>query len=55
MLGNAYYKAAWEDKKRIYEANGFTEENGNLIITMDSIDGGIDSEIIQKKINDYLM
>lgn len=55
MLGNAYYKAAWEDKKRIYEANGFTEENGNLIITMDSIDGGIDSEIIQKKIDDYLM
>lgn len=55
MLGNADYRAAWEDKKRIYEANGFTEENGNLIVTMDSLDGGIDSVVIQQKIDDYLM
>ena len=55
MLGNAEYKAAWEDKKRIYEAYGFTEGNGNLIVTMDSPDGGIDSTVIQQKIDDYLM
>jgi hypothetical protein len=55
MLGNADYKATWEEKKRIYEANGYTEENGNLIVTMDSLDGGIDSQIIQQKIDEYLM
>jgi hypothetical protein len=55
MLGNAEYKAAWEEKRRIYAANGFTEENGNLIVTMDSLDGGIDSMVIQQKIDDYLM
>lgn len=55
MLGNAEYKAAWEEKRRIYEANGFSEDNGNLIVTMDSLDGGIDSQIIQQKIDDYLL
>lgn len=55
MLGNPEYKAAWEEKKRIYEANGFTEENGNLIVTMDSLDGGIDSTVIQQKIEEHLM
>ena len=55
MLGNSDYKKAWEEKKKLYAANGFTEENGNLIITMDNLNGGIDSNIIQEKINTYLL
>ena len=54
MLGNPEYKAAWEEKKRIYEANGFTEDNGNLIVTEDSLDGAIDSVAIQQKIDELI-
>lgn len=55
MLGNEDYKRAWEEKKKIYAANGFTEENGNLIVTSDALDGGIDSQEIQRKIDEYLL
>ncbi len=55
MLGNEDYKRSWEEKKKIYAANGFTEENGNLIVTSDSLDGGIDSQEIQRKIEEYLL
>ena len=55
MMGKTDYREAWEAKKKVYEANGFTEENGNLIITMDSLDGGIDSLEIQNKIDMYLL
>ena len=55
MLGNAEYKAAWEEKKKIYEANGFSEANGNLIVTEDGLNGSIDSQVIQEKIDEYLL
>lgn len=55
MLGNSDYKESWEKKKKLYAEYGFSEENGNLIVTEDSLDGGIDSQIIQEKINQYLM
>lgn len=55
MLGREDYRTAWEEKKKLYAAYGFSEENMNLIITMDSPDGGIDSQIIQDKIEEYLM
>lgn len=55
MMGKADYRESWETKKKVYEANGFTERNGNLIVTMDSLDGGIDSQIIQSKIDEYLL
>lgn len=55
MLGNEAYKRAWEEKKKIHAANGFTEENGKLIVTSDSLDGGIDLQKIQRKINEYLL
>ena len=54
MLGDEEYRKAWEAKKQVYEANGFSEKNGNLIVTMDSLDGGIDCQEIQRKINEYL-
>lgn len=55
MLGKEDYRKAWDEKKRLYEAYGFSEENGNLIVTTDSLDGGIDSQIIQEKIDEYLL
>ena len=54
MLGDEEYRKAWEAKKQVYEANGFSEKNGNLIVTMDSLDGGIDCQEIQRKIDEYL-
>ncbi len=55
MLGNPEYRASWETKKKLYEANGYSEENGNLIVTMDGLDGSIDSQTIQDKIDEYLL
>ena len=54
MLGDENYRKAWEAKKQIYEANGFSEKNGKLIVTMDSLDGGIDTQEIQRKIDECL-
>ena len=54
MLGNEEYRKAWETKKQVYEAYGYSEKNGNLIVTMDSLDGGIDCQEIQRKIDEYL-
>ena len=54
MLGNEEYRKSWESKKQVYEENGFSEENGNLIVTMDTLDGGIDCQEIQRKIDKYL-
>ena len=55
MLGNEEYRKAWEEKKKLYATFGFTEENGNLIVTSDSLDGGIDSQVIQEKIEEFLL
>ena len=55
MMSDQGYRNLWESKKKVYEANGFSEANGNLIVSMDSKDGGIDSQEIQNKIDEYLL
>lgn len=55
MLHNLEYRKRWEEKKRIYKQYGYTEEKGNLIVTRDDINGGLDSQIIQQKIDEYLL
>lgn len=42
MLGNRGYKKRWEEKKKIYASHGIVEGE-NLIVSEDSLDGGIDS------------
>ena len=54
MLSNPEYSDYWEAKKKIYEANGYSEEKGNLIVTVDYEDGSVDSQDIQQKIDQYL-
>ena len=54
MLSNPEYSDYWEAKNKIYEANGFSEANGNLIVTVDYEDGSVDSQIIQEK-NSWLI
>jgi hypothetical protein len=46
MLTNVDYYIRWQSKKADYASNGISEENGNLIVTIDSDDNGIDSTII---------
>lgn len=55
MMTNPEYRERWEAKKKLYEINGFSEDKGNLIVTYDDENGGIDSAIIQEKIDSYLM
>lgn len=55
MLTDPLYKQRWESKKKLYELNGFSEKNKNLIVTEDLPNGGIDTKIIQDKIDDYLL
>ncbi len=55
MLTNPVYRERWEAKKKLYEINGFSEENGNLIVTEDLPNGGIDTKVIQDKIDEYLL
>ena len=47
MMGNPEYRKRWEEKKKLYEKNGISEKNGNLVVTQDSLSGAIDSEAIQ--------
>lgn len=51
MMGNPEYRRRWEEKKALYAEYGITEENGNLIVTQDSLEGAIDSEAIQRIID----
>jgi hypothetical protein len=46
MLNNYNYRQNWERKSAIYKNNGISEENGNLIITKDESNGGIDSAAV---------
>ena len=55
MLTDPLYKRRWEEKKKLYALNGFSEEIGNLIVTQDQPNGGIDTEDIQNKIEEYLL
>ena len=57
MLSDPSYEQAWRRKKDWYEQNGITEEggeNGLLIVTRDSDDGGIDSEAIEHRVREAL-
>lgn len=54
MLGDAGYSKHWKEKKTLYEKHGIVEGN-NLIVSQDSLNGGIDSAAIKKMIDKYLM
>ncbi len=54
MMGNPEYRKRWEEKKQLYAEHGISEENGNLIVTQDSLAGAIDSEAIQQIIDSLL-
>ena len=53
MLGDAGYSKHWEKKKEIYLKHNIVEGD-NLIVSEDSLNGGIDSAVIKKLINKYL-
>ena len=55
MMADPVYRERWENKKRLYELNGYSEENGNLVVTEDLPNGGIDTQVIQEKIDEYLL
>ncbi|MDR0912566.1 MAG: AAA family ATPase [Methanobrevibacter sp.] len=54
MMGVSDYRQGWEEKKEVYLKNGISEEKGNLIVTMDNLSGGIDSQEIKEIINEKL-
>jgi len=51
MMNDPQYKKRWEDKKKFYEKNGIMEGK-NLIVTYDDENGGLDSDLIHKIIED---
>ncbi|MDR0466875.1 MAG: AAA family ATPase, partial [Deltaproteobacteria bacterium] len=53
-LGDYIYRKDWEWKKALYERHGITQENGNLILSQDELDGTIDSQKIHSLITDKL-
>lgn len=53
MLGDAGYNRHWQEKKAIYEKHGIIEGK-NLIVSEDSLCGGIDSAAIKDLIDKYL-
>ena len=54
MLGDAGYSKHWEEKKEVYEKHHI-KEGDNLIVSKDSLNGGIDSAEIKRLIEKYLM
>lgn len=54
MLGDAGYSKHWEEKKELYRKHNITEGD-NLIVSKDSLNGGIDSAEIKRLIEKYLM
>jgi len=54
MLGDAGYCKHWEEKKELYKRHGIVEGD-NLIVSRDSLNGGIDSAEIKQLINEFLM
>ena len=54
MLGDAGYSRYWEEKKALYQKHGIVEGE-NLIVSKDSLNGGIDSAEIKRLIDNYLM
>ena len=51
MMTDPQYKKRWEDKKKFYEKNGIVEGK-NLIVTYDDEKGGLDSDLIQRIIEE---
>ena len=54
MLGDAGYNKRWNEKQEIYKKHGIVEGD-NLIVSKDSMNGGIDSSKIKELINEYLL
>ena len=55
MLTVPAYRQAWEEKQQWYERHGIERgggENGTLIVTTDSAEGGIDSEEVSRLIEE---
>jgi hypothetical protein len=53
MLGDAGYNRHWQEKKAIYAKHDIVEGD-NLIVSEDSLNGGIDSAAIKALIDKYL-
>ena len=53
MLGDASYNKHWQEKKALYEKHNIVEGE-NLIVSEDSLNGGIDSAAIKALIDKYL-
>lgn len=53
MLGNNSYKDHWKKKKSNYKKSGITEQDGNLIITQDGLNGSLDSKKVEESINNW--
>ena len=54
MLGDATYNKHWQEKQAIYKKHGIIEGD-NLIVSKDSLNGGIDSAEIKRLIDTYLL
>lgn len=54
MLGDAAYNKHWQEKQALYKKHGIIEGE-NLIVSRDSLNGGIDSAAIKYLIEKYLM
>lgn len=54
MLGDAAYNKHWQEKQALYKKHGIVEGE-NLIISKDSLNGGIDSAAIKHLIDQYLV
>lgn len=54
MLGDAAYNQHWHEKKKLYEKHNIVEGD-NLIVSKDSLNGGIDSAEIKCLIEKHLL
>lgn len=54
MLGDAAYNKHWQEKQVLYKKHGIVEGD-NLIVSKDSLNGGIDSAEIKRLIDTYLI
>lgn len=54
MLGDATYNKHWKEKQAIYKKHGIIEGE-NLIVSKDSLNGGIDSAEIKRLIDTFLL
>lgn len=54
MLGDAAYNKHWQEKQELYRKHDIVEGE-NLIVSKDSLNGGIDSAEIMRLIKTYLM